>query len=148
MFFLLSRRHIAEDLKQFNIPGNKEFSDMTENELNFLYFKAHDLDGNGKLDGLEMYYSATHHSLSQADHEHEHESEHQQVNGYGDKVVTGKANFRLLSPSGEGKSVDVNFNHVVGKTSAASAIHEEKNYLHVFKFLKQKFWTIFWRWQI
>lgn len=112
-------RHIAEDLIQMNLPNSKPLEEMTENERNFLYFKAHDLDGNGKLDGLEMYYSATHHSLSQADHEHEHEHEHEQeheaVQDNDEKIAQGKANFRLLSPSGNGKPIDVNFNHVVGK---------------------------------
>lgn len=55
-------RHIEEDLNQIKLPDGKTIDDMTEDEKNYLYFTAHDLDGNGKLDGLELIYSATHHS--------------------------------------------------------------------------------------
>lgn len=46
------------------MPPQKRPEDMTEEEKNYLYFKVHDLDGNDKLDGLEIFYSATHHSES------------------------------------------------------------------------------------
>lgn len=61
LFFSLFR-HIEEDLNKIKLPDEKTIEEMTEDEKNYLYFKIHDLDGNGKLDGLEIYYSATHHS--------------------------------------------------------------------------------------
>lgn len=55
---------------------------MSEEEKNYFFFKVHDLDGNDKLDGLEIFYSATHHSEAEAlssgsgdSHHHNHELE-------------------------------------------------------------------------
>lgn len=111
-------RHIAEDLKKLNLPDDKTISEMTEEERNLLYFKVHDLDGNGKLDGLEMYYSATHHSLSQADHDHEHDF-NEDDEDYEDENKTGEGTqFKLLNANGSGDSVDLNFNHVIGKCNS------------------------------
>ena len=45
---------------------------MSEEERNYMFFKVHDLDGNDKLDGLEIFYSATHHAASEHEHSHEH----------------------------------------------------------------------------
>lgn len=93
----------------------KPIEDMTEDEKNYLYFKVHDLDGNDKLDGLEIYYSATHHS------------EAQDVDGSGDDVFDGKLLksenvFAMkLHPSVEddqlnvGDNNDKNFNHIIGR---------------------------------
>lgn len=86
---------------------------MTEEERNLLYFKVHDLDGNGKLDGLEMYYSATHHSMSQADHEHEHELDDDNEDDDDENLDEDSAQFKLLHAKGERDSVDLNFNHVI-----------------------------------
>lgn len=105
-------RHIAEDLKRMKLPDEKIIAEMTEEERNWLFFKVHDLDGNGKLDGLEMYYSATHHSLSQADHDHEHEVDEEDDEDEDDEKLEG-AQFKLLSAKGHGESEDLNFNHVI-----------------------------------
>ena len=72
---------------------------MTEDEKQFLYFKIHDLDGNGKLDGLELYYSATHHSVP---HHSDDEENH--------------VNFQLLENAEDDE--DLNFNHIVGELNA------------------------------
>lgn len=87
---------------------------MTEEERNLLYFKVHDLDGNGKLDGLEMYYSATHHSLSQADHDHEHDLDDEDDDGDDENKLGEGSQFKLLNANESGDSVDLNFNHVIG----------------------------------
>lgn len=104
---------------------------MTEDEKNYLYFKVHDLDGNDKLDGLEIYYSATHHSVSQ------------DVDGSGDDAPTevkllksdnvfamklhpsmdddpmqtgiDPSNLRMLENDNNGELIDKNFNHIIGK---------------------------------
>lgn len=103
---------------------------MTEDEKNYLYFKVHDLDGNDKLDGLEIYYSATHHSVSQ------------DVDGSGDGSLDGKlknsenvfamkfqpsmeddqmntginpSNLRMLENDNNGELIDKNFNHIIGE---------------------------------
>lgn len=56
---------------------------MSEEEKNYFFFKVHDLDGNDKLDGLEIFYSATHHSEAESSssgsgdsHHHHHNHEH------------------------------------------------------------------------
>lgn len=103
---------------------------MTEDEKNYLYFKVHDLDGNDKLDGLEIYYSATHHSVSQ------------DVDATGDDALEGKltksenvfaiklhpstdedqmntgidpSNLRMLENDNDGELLDKNFNHIIGR---------------------------------
>lgn len=59
---------------------------MSDEEKNYFFFKVHDLDGNDKLDGLEIFYSATHHSESESlstdseSHHHHHEHEEQTEN--------------------------------------------------------------------
>lgn len=57
-----------------NLPIEKKVEEMTDEERSYLFFKVHDLDGNGKLDGLEIFYSATHHA-SEYDHDYDHHSE-------------------------------------------------------------------------
>lgn len=52
---ILVYRHIAEHL---DVP--MDTSKMTEEELQFHYFKMHDSDNNGKLDGLELIKSLIH----------------------------------------------------------------------------------------
>lgn len=53
--FFLSARHIAEHA---DIPIDT--SKMTEQELQFHYFKMHDADNNNKLDGCELIKSLIH----------------------------------------------------------------------------------------
>lgn len=72
-------RHIEEDLKAQGLP-EKKVEELTEEERNYLFFKVHDLDGNDKLDGLEIFYSATHHhSITENEHSHgtEHDHDHE-----------------------------------------------------------------------
>lgn len=90
------RRHIEEDLNKISLPDQKTIEEMSEDEKNYLYFKVHDLDGNGKLDGLEIYYSATHHS----DLPHEESQQYAPL----------KTNFEDSI-----EERDNNFNHIIGK---------------------------------
>lgn len=76
-------RHIEEDLKAQGLP-EKKVEELTEEERNYLFFKVHDLDGNDKLDGLEIFYSATHHhSITEnenshgTEHDHDHDHDHE-----------------------------------------------------------------------
>lgn len=50
-------RHIKEHLKEVVDKPEKE---MTDDELEFHYFKLHDYDGNNKLDGVEVTKAITH----------------------------------------------------------------------------------------
>ena len=50
-------RHIMEHLDG---KINKPESEMTEEELQFHYFKLHDYDNNNKLDGIEIINAMTH----------------------------------------------------------------------------------------
>ena len=50
-------RHIKEHLKDV-VEKPKE--DMTDEELEFHYFKLHDYDSNNKLDGTEITKAITH----------------------------------------------------------------------------------------
>lgn len=52
---------------------------MTDEEKSYFYFKVHDLDGNDKLDGLEIFYSATHHSESDNNDDHHHHDHEEQT---------------------------------------------------------------------
>ncbi|GAB1601246.1 nuclear transcription factor Y subunit beta isoform X1 [Argonauta hians] len=51
------REHIAEHLKDYS---NKPVDQMTEEEIEFHYFKLHDYDDNNKLDGNEITSAITH----------------------------------------------------------------------------------------
>ncbi|KAL5008442.1 hypothetical protein ScPMuIL_014023 [Solemya velum] len=51
------REHIKEHLKEV---VDKPKEEMTEEELEFHYFKLHDYDGNNKLDGVEIGKALTH----------------------------------------------------------------------------------------
>lgn len=50
--------HIMEHLQ--NVIATKTKDQMTEEELEFHYFKQHDYDGNNKLDGVEIGKALTH----------------------------------------------------------------------------------------
>ncbi|XP_034943458.1 multiple coagulation factor deficiency protein 2 homolog [Chelonus insularis] len=50
--------HLAEDMN--NLGEHLDLSKMSEEELDFYYFKSHDVDNNTKLDGLEMLYAIQH----------------------------------------------------------------------------------------
>jgi multiple coagulation factor deficiency protein 2 len=50
------REHIAEHMEVPNIDTSK----MSEQELQFHYFKMHDSDNNNKLDGCELIKSLIH----------------------------------------------------------------------------------------
>lgn len=97
---------------------------MTEEERNYMFFKVHDLDGNDKLDGLEIFYSATHHSAHEHDHNHEHnehsgnneekdvnENENDQPSHDNSSDVS---NLKLLELDENGQIVNKNFNHIIG----------------------------------
>lgn len=51
------RAHLKEHLEGIS---DKKPEDMSEQELQFHYFKLHDTDGNNKLDGLELVHAITH----------------------------------------------------------------------------------------
>ncbi|XP_014669780.1 PREDICTED: multiple coagulation factor deficiency protein 2-like [Priapulus caudatus] len=59
----LDRQHVqdASHIKEHtdNVI-EKDPKDMTEQELQFHYFKQHDLDNNNQLDGLELVHALTH----------------------------------------------------------------------------------------
>lgn len=56
-FTCLLCRHIKEHLKEVVDKPEKE---MTDDELEFHYFKLHDYDSNNKLDGIEVTKAITH----------------------------------------------------------------------------------------
>lgn len=76
---------------------------MSDEEKNYFFFKVHDLDGNDKLDGLEIFYSATHHSDSEATGEsHQHHHEHEQQNEIDPAIEnSGETNEKHESETGE-----------------------------------------------
>lgn len=41
---------------------NKPTSEMTEEEMQFHYFKVHDYNNDNKLDGIELISALTHHN--------------------------------------------------------------------------------------
>ncbi|XP_003400155.1 multiple coagulation factor deficiency protein 2 homolog [Bombus terrestris] len=50
--------HLKEDIG--SMADQLDFSNMTEQEIEFHYFKVHDIDNNAKLDGLEILYAIQH----------------------------------------------------------------------------------------
>lgn len=50
--------HLKEDMG--SIGEQLDFSNMTEEEIEFHYFKVHDVDNNDKLDGLEILNAIQH----------------------------------------------------------------------------------------
>lgn len=114
-------RHIQDDLSASNLPTEKSIDDMTEDERNYLYFKMHDLDGNDKLDGLEIYYSATHHSVSQNDHHHHDYNEHhtdpeqESNNGVQTKDAIDPSKFEFIEKDENGDIINKSFMHIIGE---------------------------------
>lgn len=101
---------------------------MSEEERNYMFFKVHDLDGNDKLDGLEIFYSATHHSASEYDQIHEHSghsgtsenndadevTEKENVQTSNDSSLDVNSNLKLLELDENGQIVNKNINHIIG----------------------------------
>lgn len=50
--------HLKEDMGP--IASQLDFSKMSEQEIEFHYFKVHDIDNNTKLDGLEILHAIQH----------------------------------------------------------------------------------------
>nr|XP_012135369.1 PREDICTED: multiple coagulation factor deficiency protein 2 homolog isoform X2 [Megachile rotundata]XP_012135370.1 PREDICTED: multiple coagulation factor deficiency protein 2 homolog isoform X2 [Megachile rotundata] len=50
--------HLREDIG--SMAEQLDFSNMTEQEIEFHYFKVHDVDNNAKLDGLEILHAIQH----------------------------------------------------------------------------------------
>ncbi|XP_070578775.1 multiple coagulation factor deficiency protein 2 homolog [Ptychodera flava] len=66
------QQHILDHLEgQINKPE----SEMTEQELQFHYFKVHDYDNNNKLDGIELVAAMTHYHEEDEGHEAEQMTE-------------------------------------------------------------------------
>ena len=58
-FELISSNFLFRHMKEhMDVPIDT--SNMSEQELQFHYFKMHDADGNGKLDGCELVKSLIH----------------------------------------------------------------------------------------
>lgn len=117
---------------------------MSDEEKNYFYFKVHDLDGNDKLDGLEIFYSATHHSDSESSndehHHHDHEQEEDSVpaidnsqidstNEKSDSEILNSsvANPKLPKIEGKSEAENKNLNHIIGmfkftKVTVSSAL--------------------------
>ncbi len=55
---IVSCRHLKEHLEEV---ASRPVDDMSNEEMEFTYFKMHDKDGNNKLDGLEMAKSLMDH---------------------------------------------------------------------------------------
>ncbi|OAD57532.1 Multiple coagulation factor deficiency protein 2 like protein [Eufriesea mexicana] len=78
--------HLKEDLGP--AAEQLDFLNMTEQEIEFHYFKIHDIDNNNKLDGLEILYAIQHtfHENRQADAERENSSENSKTMDYKDDL--------------------------------------------------------------
>ncbi|XP_064485034.1 multiple coagulation factor deficiency protein 2 homolog [Ornithodoros turicata] len=61
------RAHIQEHLSEV-VGNNQDLSKMSEEELQFHYFKLHDSDDNNKLDGLELIKSLIHWHVEESKH--------------------------------------------------------------------------------
>lgn len=70
------RHHVKED---FMDPEEK----LDDNQLLMQYFRKHDMDGNNKLDGVELLKALT--KMNEEDHDHDHEEEKSGEEGEGEK---------------------------------------------------------------
>ncbi|OQR67204.1 multiple coagulation factor deficiency protein 2-like [Tropilaelaps mercedesae] len=61
------RGHIQEHLQEI-LGDGQDLSKMTEEELQFHYFKLHDNDDNNRLDGLELVKSLIHWHVEEHKH--------------------------------------------------------------------------------
>ncbi|XP_063993369.1 multiple coagulation factor deficiency protein 2 homolog [Diachasmimorpha longicaudata] len=68
--------HLMEDMGDF--ANEIDVSKMTEEQLDFYYFQAHDIDNNTKLDGLELLH-AIQHSFHKEEDGHEIGDELKQI---------------------------------------------------------------------
>lgn len=60
----------------------------SEESVRFHFFKLHDQDNNGKLDGLELYAAILHHSAKHESENEEHQSmSHEQITKIIDEVL-------------------------------------------------------------
>lgn len=105
-------------MKEHNIPASV-VDDLTEDEQNYLYFKVHDLDGNNKLDGLEIYYSVTHHSRIEKQLEKvndmENENENAQVNDNASLLAHKMPKIDKQNLDVNDETIEIDFNHIVGE---------------------------------
>ncbi|XP_055311815.1 multiple coagulation factor deficiency protein 2 homolog [Sitodiplosis mosellana] len=116
-------QHIQEDIDAQQLPTEKKVEEMSEEERNYMFFKVHDLDGNDKLDGLEIFYSATHHAASEHDHNHVHsdneadegnDNENSQPSNDSSLDLSSDASsLKLLELDENGQIVNTNFNHII-----------------------------------
>lgn len=110
-----------------------------------MFFKVHDLDGNDKLDGLEIFHSATHHSFNHNPHVDEHDTETDQVNQESQPVINDSGanlsipDMKLLKLNENEQLIDENLNHVVGKFSQFRYSHELNELIIIFVFSLFKF---------
>lgn len=102
---------IQDELKEHNLPQHIAET-LADDEKFYLYFKIHDLDGNNKLDGLEIFYSVTHHSQAEQ-HDKDHGSGQFNYNGtlMGNKL----SDVHIYDEDESVRPADFNFNHIVGK---------------------------------
>ncbi|XP_003695118.2 multiple coagulation factor deficiency protein 2 homolog isoform X1 [Apis florea] len=78
--------HLKEDIG--SMADQLDFSNMTEQEIEFHYFKVHDIDNNAKLDGLEILYAIQHtfHENRLANAERENSNENTKTVDYEDDL--------------------------------------------------------------
>ena len=70
---------MSEYYKEGDIEDNVDLDSYET--VQFHFFKLHDTDSNGKLDGLELYAAIRHHN------EGDDEMTHNEVVGYVDKIL-------------------------------------------------------------
>ncbi|XP_043797743.1 multiple coagulation factor deficiency protein 2 homolog isoform X1 [Apis laboriosa] len=78
--------HLKEDIG--SMADQLDFSNMTEQEIEFHYFKVHDIDNNAKLDGLEILYAIQHtfHENRLANAKRENSNENMKTMDYEDDL--------------------------------------------------------------
>ncbi|XP_076180322.1 multiple coagulation factor deficiency protein 2 homolog [Ptiloglossa arizonensis] len=78
--------HLKEDMG--SMADQLDFSNMTEQEIEFHYFTVHDIDKNAKLDGLEILHAIQHtfHEKRLADAERQSLSEEARHTKYKDNL--------------------------------------------------------------
>ncbi|KAH9495072.1 Multiple coagulation factor deficiency protein 2 [Bulinus truncatus] len=83
-----NRDHILEHLNK--VVSTKPKDQMTEEELEFHYFKLHDYDNNNKLDGVEIGKALTHY------HEENEKDQQEQPKIFGDSEISNIVDSVIL----------------------------------------------------
>lgn len=109
------KEHIKEHLK--DVTDVKE-EPMSDEDLQFHYFKLHDYDNNNKLDGVELGNAMTHF--------HDEDNSQDTSNTYTDEQLSSMID-QILEEDDMNKDGYIDYTEFVGAQKRADDVSTEKN---------------------